>query len=108
MKANYKKKAPITVTQETYEEAVKAEVRRLYDQIGFDIAAQLFSVVLFSLETNYGWKRDRLKNFVDNLHSTADLACGTDIFGKSIDTEQLISHIKDRYGIDLRAEVKKM
>lgn len=108
MKANYKKKAPITVTQETYEEAVKAEVRRLYDQIGFDIAAQMFSVVLFSLETNYGWKRDRLKAFVDNLHSTAELASGTDIFGKSISTDQLIEHIRDRYGIDLRDEVRRM
>lgn len=104
MKANYKKKAPITITQEAYEEAVKAEVRRLYDRIGFDIAAQLFSVVLFSLETNYGWKRERLKAFVDNLHSTAEL----DIFGKSISTEQLIEHIKDRYGIDLRDEVRRM
>lgn len=29
MKANYKKKAPITITQEEYEEAVKAEERRV-------------------------------------------------------------------------------
>lgn len=108
MKANYRKKTPITVTQEEYEEAVKAETRRLYDKIGLDIAAQLFSVVLFNLEINYGWKRDRLKAFVNNLHSTAELATDADIFGKSISTEQLISHIKDRYGIDLRAEIGKM
>ena len=82
------------------------ELTRLYDKVGFDVAAQLLSVVLYSLEINYGWKRDRLRAFVNNLHSTAELACGTDIFGKSIDTEQLISHINDRYGIDLRAEVK--
>ena len=108
MKANFKKKAPITVTQEEYEEAVKAEVRRLYDQIGFDIAAQLFSVVLFSLETNYGWKRERLKAFVDKLHSTAELACNTDVFGNKIDTEIIIQHLIDKYGIDCREEVKGM
>lgn len=108
MKSNYRKKEPIVITREDYENAVKDEVRRLYDQISCDIAAQLFSVVLFSLETNYGWKRDRLKAFVNNLHSTAELASGTDIFGKSISTEQLIEHIRDRYGIDLRDEVRRM
>lgn len=106
MKANFKNKAPITTNKETVEKAMKAELDRLYDKVGFDVAAQLLSVVLFNLEINYGWKRDRLRAFMNNLHSTADLACGTDIFGKSIDTEQLISHIRDRYGIDLRAEVK--
>ena len=106
MKANFKNKAPITTNKETIEKAMKAELDRLYDKVGFDVAAQLLSVVLFNLEINYGWKRERLKAFVNNLHSTAELVCGTDIFGKSIDTEQLIFHIKDRYGIDLRAEVK--
>ena len=106
MRANFKNKAPITTNKETIEKAMKAELDRLYDKVGFDVAAQLLSVVLYSLEINYGWKRDRLRAFVNNLHSTAELACGTDIFGKSIDTEQLISHIKDRYGIDLRVEVK--
>ena len=99
-------KVPITTNKETIEKAMKAELDRLYDKVGFDVAAQLLSVVLYSLEINYGWKRERLNAFVNNLHSTAELACGTDKFGKSIDTEQLIFHIKDRYGIDLRAEVK--
>ena len=106
VKANFKNKVPITTNKETIEKAMKAELDRLYDKVGFDVAAQLLSVVLYSLEINYGWKRERLNAFVNNLHSTAELACGTDIFGKSIDTEQLIFHIKDRYGIDLRAEVK--
>ena len=106
MKANFKNKVPITTNKETIEKAMKAELDRLYDKVGFDVAAQLLSVVLYSLEINYGWKRERLKAFVNNLHSTAELACGTDIFGKTIDTEQLISHIRDRYGIDLRVEVK--
>ena len=106
MKANFKKKAPIITNEETIEKAMNAELDRLYDKVSFDVAAQLLSVVLYSLEINYGWKRERLKAFVNNLHSTAELACGTDIFGKSIDTEQLIAHIKNRYGIDLRAEVK--
>ena len=106
MKANFKNKAPITTNKETIEKAMNAELDRLYDKVSFDVATQLLSVVLYSLEINYGWKRERLNAFVNNLHSTAELACGTDIFGKSIDTEQLISHIKDRYGIDLRAEVK--
>ena len=108
MRANFKNKAPITTNKETIEKAMKAELDRLYDKVGFDVAAQLLSVVLYSLEINYGWKRDRLRSFVNNLHSTAELACGTDIFGKSIDTEQLISHIKNRYGIDLRSEVKEL
>ena len=106
MKATFKKKAPIITNEETIEKAMNAELDRLYDKVGFDVAAQLLSVVLYSLEINYGWKRERLKAFVNNLHSTAELACETDIFGKSIDTEQLVTRTQDSYGIAKRAEVK--
>lgn len=44
MKANFKNKAPITTNKETIEKAMKAELDRLYDKVGFDVAAQLLSV----------------------------------------------------------------
>ena len=49
MKANFKKKAPIITNEETIEKAMNAELDRLYDKVGFDVAAQLLSVVLYSL-----------------------------------------------------------
>ena len=108
MKANYAKKKPITTTAEKIEEAVKPEVDRIYEKVGFDIASQFMAVVLSNLEINYGWKRDRLKGFVNNLHSAAELACGTNVMGNKLDTSTLIQHYKNKYGIDCRKEVEGM
>lgn len=108
MTSNYKPKRSMVVTEESFNNAVKAEVCKLYDNINADISAQILAVVLVNLEVNYGWKHDRLCKFVNNLHATAELACNTDVFGKTINTEQLIEHIKDKYGIDLRQEVSTM
>lgn len=108
MKANFKKKVPVTTTAEAIEKAMSNEINKLYDKIGYDISAQMLAVILTNLEINYGWRRDRLRAFMNNLHSAAELACGTDIFGKQVDTENLIDHIKNKYGIDCREEVRKM
>lgn len=108
MKANYKKKIPITTTAEELETVVKDEINRLYDKIEYDIAAQFLSAILATLEIKYGWKQSRLRGFVDNLHATSELICGADIFGHKIDTGQLINHLSEKYGIDCRDEVRKM
>lgn len=105
MRANYKK-CPLSKAE--VRGLVTEEVDKLYSKIENDIMAQMLSVVLFSLETDYGWKRDRLRRFMDNLHSTAELASGTDVFGNKIDTEIIIQHLIDKYGIDCREEVKGM
>lgn len=108
MKANFKKKVPITMTKEDFENIVKAEKEKLYDDVENMVASQLIAVVLVTLEINYGWKKDRLNKFIDNLNATAALACKTNIFGNDVDTDDFIQHLIDKYGIDCRYQAKGM
>ena len=108
MKANFKNKVPITMTKEDFENIVKAEKAKTYDAAENLVASQLIAVVLVTLEINYGWKKDRLNKFISALNATAELACKTNIFGNEVDTDDLIQHLIDKYGIDCRAQVKGM
>ena len=49
MKANFKKKIPITMTKEDFEKIVKAEKEKLYDDVENLVASQLIAVVLVTL-----------------------------------------------------------
>ena len=108
MKANFKKKIPIAMTQEDLENIVKSEKATTYDAAENLVASQLIAVVLVTLEINYGWKKDRLNKFISALNATAELACKTNIFGNEVDTDDLIQHLIDKYGIDCRYQAKGM
>ena len=98
MKANYKRKNKLS----------QAEISKIYDDVELNVASQLIAVVLVTLEINYGWKGERLNKFISNLNATAELACKTNIFGNEVDTDDLIQHLIDKYGIDCRSQVKGM
>ena len=108
MKANFKNKVPITMTKEDIENIVKAEKAKTYDAAENLVASQLIAVVLVTLEINYGWKKNRLNKFISALNATAELACKTNIFGNEVDTDDLIQHLIDKYGIDCRYQAKGM
>ena len=98
MKANYKRKNKLS----------QAEISKIYDDVELNVASQLIAVVLVTLEINYGWKKDRLNKFISALNATAELACKTNIFGNEVDTDDLIQHLIDKYGIDCRYQAKGM
>ena len=98
MKANYKRKNKLS----------QAEISKIYDDVELNVASQLIAVVLVTLEINYGWKKDRLTKFISNLNATAELACKTNIFGNEVDTNDLIQHLIDKYGINCRIQAEGM
>ena len=98
MKANYKRKNKLS----------QAEISKIYDDVELNVASQLIAVVLVTLEINYGWKGERLNKFISALNATAELACKTNIFGNEVDTDDLIQHLIDKYGIDCRYQAKGM
>ena len=98
MKANYKRKNKLS----------QAEISKIYDDVELDVASQTIAVVLVTLEINYGWKGERLNKFISNLNATAELACKTNIFGNEVDTNDLIQHLIDKYGINCRIQAEGM
>ena len=98
MKANYKRKNKLS----------QAEISKIYDDVELNVASQLIAVVLVTLEINYGWKGERLNKFISNLNATAELACKTNIFGNEVDTDDLIQHLIDKYGINCRIQAEGM
>ena len=96
------------MTKEDIENIVKAEKAKTYDAAENLVVSQLIAVVLVTLEINYGWKGERLNKFISALNATAELACKTNIFGNEVDTDDLIQHLIDKYGIDCRYQAKGM
>ena len=98
MKANYKRKNKLS----------QAEISKIYDDVELDVASQMIAVVLVTLEINYGWKKDRLTKFINALNATAELAAKTNLFGKEVDTNDLIDHLIEKYGINCRIQAEGM
>ena len=98
MKANYKRKIKLS----------QAEISKIYDDVELDVASQTIAVVLVTLEINYGWKKDRLTKFINALNATAELAAKTNLFGKEVDTNDLIDHLIEKYGINCRTQAEGM
>ena len=98
MKANYKRKNKLS----------QAEISKIYDDVELDVASQTIAVVLVTLEINYGWKKDRLTKFISALNATAELAAKTNLFGKEVDTNDLIDHLIEKHGINCRIQAEGM
>lgn len=112
MKSNYKKKVPIVTTPEQLEnivrEAIKEKQDELYKKVATDIAAQLFALVLSTLEVHCGWKRKRLRAFVEAFQSMAVLTIGGNVAGHEIDARKIMEHCKDVHGIDVYEELNDL
>ena len=71
----------------------------LYQETVQDITVQILANVLSTLELWYGWKKDRLRKFIDTLHSEED-----DMLRLKVTTLDNVQKVKERYGIDLYKE----
>lgn len=109
-------KARPIITDDTKLVVTKAELKKmvaeefekrhieLYEESAADITVQLLSNVLVALEQYYGWKKKRLQEFVTALHITEDSMVTPSPLHRTYTTLDNEKHIKDRFGIDLRAE----
>lgn len=98
----------VYVTEKQVHAAVEAEIEtirlELYQKAVQDITVQTLATVLYTLETCYGWKEQRLKKFIECLHDTEDLMVTPSPLHhrfNHLDNEQ---RMKDLYNIDLERE----
>lgn len=113
MKAHqtYPKDKPIVF--KNYAEFQKAVAREIENQEpelfikhANDLIPQAFAVFLWTMALNYGWGEKRLKKLVEDLHETDYLMEHPSRLHHRFDPIDCEREIKEKYGIDIRAEFK--
>ena len=92
--------------------AIRKEVERQFSEKKFevmqeiapDVAQQVLSNVLITLEKSYGFKKRRLQSFLEQLKAMCELMDNPTHLTHRFDTDDNIAYLKDKYGIDLRTE----
>lgn len=101
-------KARVAATPREIKSAVKVEFENQYEELyracATDLTVQALATVLWTLSTAYCWKEQRLKKFVSAMHDTDDLMENPSRLHHKFDPLECEKEIKDKYGIDLRAE----
>lgn len=88
---------------------VKKEVERKYKEI-FDLAIdevtyQIYAVMLTTLDKSYGWREKRLRKLIKEMECIVKMMVSKPLDDK-FDAYQCEEYLKNKYGIDLRKEVK--
>ena len=105
-------KALITPKQQLKPRVMK-EVEREYSRryqehqnaIQKDISVQLTAAVLYTLNICEGFGAKRLRRFFEELNGTFEDMNGVGFAGR-FDTDDLTELVRERYGIDLKSEIK--
>ena len=104
MKALYGKQA----VPNNVKKLVKRECLIQYDEIrkeiAKDIAEQLTAAVLYTLNVCEGFGEKRLRRFFEELNGTFQDMDGVGFAG-SFDADDLTSLVREKFGIDLAAEI---
>ena len=88
---------------------VEREYSRRYQEhqnaIQKDISVQLTAAVLYTLNICEGFGAKRLRRFFEELNGTFEDMNGVGFAGR-FDTDDLTELVRERYGIDLKSEIK--
>lgn len=104
-------KALVTPKQQLNPRVMK-EVEREYmrryqehqDAIQKNISVQLLAAVLYTLNVCEGFGKARLRRVFDEINGTFEDMAGVGFAGR-FDTDDLTELVRERFGIDLKAEV---
>ena len=108
MRARIAADQKVMMSRKEIEEQIKTireyDREGLYKQCADDIMIQALCVVLWTLTTQYGWRRKRLRNFVSALQSTNDLMSTPSNLHHRFSPLDCENMLKERFKIDLRKE----
>lgn len=92
-------------TQKAVNYAMSLKIDELWEDIQTQIAQQLIAAMLYTLEVSEDYEPQDMRRVFDELSSTFDDMRGVG-FVPEFDGDDLMQRCKERYGIDLEAEVK--
>lgn len=80
------------------EEEWKAKEDKFFEKCKADIIPQILAISMFSLETRFDFDKKDIQDFYHDVVGTLTLG---DVFGRTMNIEDLITDIKEKYDIDL-------
>lgn len=80
------------------EEEWKAKEDEFFQKCKADIIPQMLAVSIFSLKTRFDFSKEDIQDIYHDVIGTLTLG---DIFGRTMNIEDLIADIKEKYDIDL-------
>lgn len=99
---------PIMQTRKQFVEEVRREYEKCYGEHQNDIqkslVVQFMAVVLYTLNVCEDYGTKRLRRVFDEINSTFEDMSGVGFAGR-FDTGDLVAHCKEKFGIDLVAEI---
>lgn len=103
MKANYK-----PINRSEARKIAKQETEAMYEQIFADCASdvmqQVIANVLLSMERDYDYTEEQLKEFIHNVKRWINAMQEPSGLSRGWTTDDNIDYFKEQYGIDLRKE----
>lgn len=84
---------------------VEQEYKTLFDTAVDEVTHQIYAVMLTTLDKTYGWRKKRLRRFIKEVEAISKLMVNSTM-RSDFDAYKCEEYLKDRYGIDLREEVK--
>lgn len=104
-------KVRIATSESAIRKKVQEEYQKyedeVYRQVVEDVVPQVLAIVFLTLSNDFGFGRKRLLKVIDGMKAYCKLL-NTEIFNRKFTTLDLIKQLKDKYGINLDEEVKKM
>lgn len=88
-------------------EEISEKYDEMYRNIADEICAQTLAYVFYTLEIEYGWRRQRLQGFETALLETLELAKNPpSVLLKNLDSDVIETHLSEAYGVDIRSKFK--
>ena len=104
-------KVRIVTSESAIRQKVQEEYQKykdeVYRQVMEDVIPQILAIVFLTLSNDFGFGKKRLLKIISGMKAYCKLM-NTEIFNRKFTTLDLIKQLKDKYGIDLDEEVKKM
>lgn len=93
------------VSKASVNKAVEKEYKQIFNLAVDEITYQIYAVMLTTLDKSYGFRKNRLRKFIKEVEAMSKLMVDNPMRGE-FDAYKCVDYLQDRFGIDLRKEVK--
>ena len=93
------------VNKASVNKAVEKEYKQIFNLAVDEITYQIYAVMLTTLDKTYGWRKKRLKRFIKEVNVISKLMVDNPMRGE-FNAYKCEEYLNNKYGIDLREEVK--